>query len=87
MLQQLVQDMNSQLTKFTSLEHYEAHLAGHITPLLDSQFEALDETSTTMLQVSQGIHTLSDGERGEAGFYMSSSWASPHAAHAEDILA
>lgn len=68
MLQQLVQDMNSQLTKFTSLEHYEAHLAGHITPLLDSRFEALDETSSTLLQVSQSIHTLSDDQTGGPGF-------------------
>lgn len=54
LLQQLIKDMNGQLTKFTSLEHYEAVLAAHITPLIDSHFEGFDETSSSMLVVSMG---------------------------------
>lgn len=50
-LQQLVQDMNAQLTTFTSLEHYEAELAGSITPMIADKFEALDEGSADLLQV------------------------------------
>lgn len=45
--------MNAQLTMFTSLEHYEAELAGSITPMIADKFEALDETSADLLQVSQ----------------------------------
>lgn len=50
-LQQLVQDMNAQLTTFTSLEHYEAELGGSITPMIADKFEALDEDSADLLQV------------------------------------
>ncbi|CAM9463601.1 unnamed protein product, partial [Hapterophycus canaliculatus] len=49
-LQQLVQDMNAQLTTFTSLEHYEAELGGSITPMIADKFEALDEGSADLLQ-------------------------------------
>ncbi|CAN0159131.1 unnamed protein product [Ectocarpus sp. 6 AP-2014] len=49
-LQQLVQDMNTQLTKFTSLEHYEAELGGSITPMIADKFEALDDDSADLLQ-------------------------------------
>ncbi|CAM9500083.1 unnamed protein product [Scytosiphon promiscuus] len=49
-LQQLVQDMNAQLTSFTSLEHYEAELGGSITPMIADKFEALDEDSADLLQ-------------------------------------
>lgn len=54
-LQQLVQDMNAQLTTFTSLEHYEAELAGSITPMIAEKFEALDEDSGDILQVCDNI--------------------------------
>lgn len=50
-LQQLVQDMNAQLTTFTSLEHYEAELGGSITPMIADKFEALDDDSADLLQV------------------------------------
>lgn len=52
-LQQLVQDMNAQLTTFTSLEHYEAELGENITPMIADKFEALDEDSADILQVSE----------------------------------
>lgn len=51
-LQQLVQDMNAQLTTFTCLEHYEAELGGSITPIIADKFEALDDDSADLLQVS-----------------------------------
>lgn len=44
--------MNAQLTSFTSLEHYEAELGGSITPMIADKFEALDEDSADLLQVS-----------------------------------
>ncbi|CAN0551787.1 unnamed protein product, partial [Ectocarpus sp. 8 AP-2014] len=50
-LQQLVQDMNAQLTTFTSLEHYEVELGGSITPMIADKFEALDDDSADLLQV------------------------------------
>ncbi|CAM9515267.1 unnamed protein product [Laminaria digitata] len=48
-LQQLVQDMNAQLTTFTSLEHYAAELGGSITPMIKDKFEALDDHSADLL--------------------------------------
>lgn len=44
--------MNAQLTTFTSLEHYEAELGGSITPMIADKFEALDDHSADLLQVS-----------------------------------
>lgn len=44
--------MNSQLTSFTSFEHYEDELGGSITPMIAEKFEALDEDSADLLQVS-----------------------------------
>lgn len=44
--------MNSQLTSFTSFEHYEDELGGSITPIIADKFEALDEVSADLLQVS-----------------------------------
>lgn len=54
-LQQLVQDMNAQLTTFTSLEHYAAELGGSITPMIKDKFEALDDNSADLLQVRHAI--------------------------------
>lgn len=50
--------MNAQLTTFTSLEHYEAELAGSITPMIADKFEALDETSADLLQVERNSSAL-----------------------------
>ncbi|CAM9254982.1 unnamed protein product [Discosporangium mesarthrocarpum] len=50
-IQQLVQDMNSQLVNFTSFQHYEAELAGSITPILNDKFEGMDEASADILQL------------------------------------
>lgn len=49
--------MNAQLTTFTSLEHYEAELAGSITPMIAEKFEALDDNSADLLQVSDAVVT------------------------------
>lgn len=47
--------MNAQLTTFTSLEHYEAELGGSITPMIAEKFEALDDNSADLLQVSDAV--------------------------------
>ncbi|KAM3575221.1 hypothetical protein VYU27_002807 [Nannochloropsis oceanica] len=50
-IQELIRDMNRQLTSFTSTESYTQELERRIIPLIASTFESLDESAADALQV------------------------------------
>lgn len=49
-IQELIREMNKQLTSFTSMEVYSQELERRIIPLIASTFESLDEEAADRLQ-------------------------------------
>jgi aryl-alcohol dehydrogenase-like predicted oxidoreductase len=50
-LRDLINSLDDDMGKFTSVMHYEDNLARGVVPMLDEKFEGLDERSTMLLQV------------------------------------